>query len=148
MAQDATAVRRRPLEPFTLPAPQNHSIRADDGNLLMNFLDKNLPQTHDAIRGAQRTVRRAIERPHPLKQLAVALGAGDPLSMIDGPANAMAGVARTAKALPLDDASRMARAKEMGFTTDTYHGTTRVFDAFDPDLIGTSTDGGFYGKGV
>lgn len=43
-------------------------------------------------------------------------------------------IAKTAaRDLPMDQASRLARAKEMGFDTDTtwYHGTDKVFDAFD-----------------
>lgn len=43
----------------------------------------------------------------------------------------------TANALPMDQASRMARAREMGFDTDTtwYHGTSAQFDAFDPSKV-------------
>ena len=43
-------------------------------------------------------------------------------------------------ALPMDEASRMARAREMGFDTSrpVYHGTATDFRAFDPDRsIGT-----------
>ena len=43
--------------------------------------------------------------------------------------------------LPMDNASRMARADEMGFDTSrpVYHGTATDFDAFDPDrAIGTN----------
>lgn len=32
--------------------------------------------------------------------------------------------------LPMDEASRMQRAREMGFTVDAYHGTPRDFDSF------------------
>jgi len=41
--------------------------------------------------------------------------------------------------LPMDEASRMGRAKEMGFDTDLYHGTHADIDEFDPDMgdIGT-----------
>jgi hypothetical protein len=35
------------------------------------------------------------------------------------------------KTLPTDEASRMARAQEMGFDTDVYHGTGSDFDEFD-----------------
>lgn len=41
---------------------------------------------------------------------------------------------RAAPELPMDQASRLARAREMGFDTDQtwYHGTRQDFDAFDP----------------
>ena len=35
--------------------------------------------------------------------------------------------------LPMDEASRMARAREMGFDTDVYHGTNENITAFDPE---------------
>lgn len=35
--------------------------------------------------------------------------------------------------LPVDDASRMQRAKELGFTIAAYHGTGMKFDEFDPE---------------
>jgi hypothetical protein len=43
--------------------------------------------------------------------------------------------------LPMDEASRMARAKEMGFQTDVplYHGTDQAFAAFDPARQGAMT---------
>jgi hypothetical protein len=46
---------------------------------------------------------------------------------------------REAMGLPMDEASRMARAREMGFDTSMplYHGTAADFDAFDPSLAGT-----------
>jgi len=52
--------------------------------------------------------------------------------------------------LPMDEASRMARAKEMGFDTDTvyYHGTTDDFDEFSLDHFGKRGDPGLRGKGV
>lgn len=48
--------------------------------------------------------------------------------------------------LPMDQASRLARAKEMGFNTDMplYHGTTHEFDAFDPDAFRN----GMWGRGA
>lgn len=71
--------------------------------------------------------------------------------------------------LPMDEASRMARAREMGFDTSKvwYHGTgggkrfnapqdaegqtilaeRPLFDAFDDSMIGTANDPGHYGRG-
>lgn len=66
------------------------------------------------------------------------------------PAGALAsGAARTSKpsALPMDEASRMARAAEQGFTTDAYHGTgadIRSFDLQAPKVTG----GGLNDAGV
>lgn len=50
--------------------------------------------------------------------------------------------------LPMDYASRMARAKEMGFDVDNiyYHGTGSDFTEYDPLKFG-QTDGGWFGKG-
>ncbi len=57
-----------------------------------------------------------------------------------------AGVLRapTAKALPMDEAARLARAKEMGFDTSKtyYHGTKANIEAFDPNALGASTNAG------
>ena len=52
--------------------------------------------------------------------------------------------------LPMDTASRMARAKEMGFDVDTpmYHGTrAKNIKGFDDSLIGSVHDSGYYGRG-
>ena len=49
--------------------------------------------------------------------------------------------------LPMDEASRMARAGDMGFDTDAYHGTDRSFPAFDRGKFGEK-DSGWYGRGA
>lgn len=52
--------------------------------------------------------------------------------------------------LPTDEASRMARAREMGFDVDNpvYHGTrSEGIDAFRDDKIGSANDAGHYGRG-
>lgn len=49
--------------------------------------------------------------------------------------------------LPMDQASRMARAEEMGFSEAAYHGTDRDFSAFDSRRFGEK-DPGWYGRGV
>jgi hypothetical protein len=52
--------------------------------------------------------------------------------------------------LPMDEASRMARAREMGFDTETplYHGTDADFQAFDNGKIGTGSGAQAYGHGT
>jgi hypothetical protein len=52
--------------------------------------------------------------------------------------------AAVAKGLDMSQAGRMARAKEMGFDTDTvlYHGTQDAFDALIP------SENGAYGPGI
>jgi hypothetical protein len=53
--------------------------------------------------------------------------------------------------LPMDEASRMARAREMGFDVDTplYHGTPEVdFNEFDPEKFAAYGDPGLRGVGV
>lgn len=51
--------------------------------------------------------------------------------------------------MPMDEASRMQRARQMGFDTGNklYHGTDRAFSAFDPKKFGEK-DQGWYGRGV
>jgi hypothetical protein len=55
----------------------------------------------------------------------------------------------TGQAMPMDEASRMARAEGMGFDTGTplYHGTRKDFPAFDNNAART-TDHGWYGDGT
>ena len=43
--------------------------------------------------------------------------------------------------LPMDEASRMARAQEQGYTVDAYHGTKGDFGAFDMSRAGASDPG-------
>jgi predicted GNAT family acetyltransferase len=47
--------------------------------------------------------------------------------------------------MPMDVASRMARAREMGFDADAFHATTADFQAFDPMRRGSATDAGWFG---
>lgn len=56
---------------------------------------------------------------------------------------------QTGMDFPMDHASRMERAKTMGFDTGNklYHGTDRAFSAFDPKKFGEK-DAGWYGRGV
>jgi hypothetical protein len=54
------------------------------------------------------------------------------------------GMVRGAEALPMDEASRMARATEQGFTRDLYHGTN-VSGEFDQLL---PSEEGIVGKGI
>jgi hypothetical protein len=59
--------------------------------------------------------------------------------------------ANSPDSLPMDEASRLARAREMGFDTDAplYHGTNAPqFDQFDLSKMGSGTDWGFFGPGV
>jgi hypothetical protein len=62
----------------------------------------------------------------PDEQQIVRFGAGGP--------SLMAALGGKSDALPMDEASRMARALEQGYDTDAYHGTTKSFDEFDPSL--------------
>jgi hypothetical protein len=54
----------------------------------------------------------------------------------------------TGMEMPMDQASRMVRAQDMGFDTGTplYHGTGADFQAFDPAMIG-AREPGWYGSG-
>lgn len=59
----------------------------------------------------------------------VSIGEREGLQFLDH----LSGLLRAADDLPMDEASRMARAREMGFDVDTpmYHGTNADFEAFD-----------------
>jgi len=75
------------------------------------------------------------------------IGANDPSSQVMAPvAPLMAGEGRAIKALknvlPMDEASRMGRATEQGYTHDMYHGTRDAFNEFK-DAIKSGT----YGEG-
>jgi hypothetical protein len=66
-----------------------------------------------------------------------------------GPAGSLGAgpsMARKASALPMDEASRMARANEM-FPVEAYHATRRDFPAFENAKIGSNLDTGYYGTG-
>jgi hypothetical protein len=47
--------------------------------------------------------------------------------------------------LPMDEASRMARAEEMGFDTDAFHATRSDLQGFDPAKRGSQNDAGWFG---
>lgn len=57
-------------------------------------------------------------------------------------------IAKILRELPMDEASRMARAKKMGFDVDTpvYHGTDATFSEFkvDPYRLGKTLGPGVY----
>ena len=78
--------------------------------------------------------------------LQLAGGIGD----IFPPAMAVVGPMRAARAaskvdLPMDEASRAARAEEGGFKTDVFHGSTHDINAFDAELAGSYSD---FGPGI
>ena len=54
-----------------------------------------------------------------------------------------------AKGLDMSQEGRMQRAQEMGFDTENtfYHGTSKQFDEFSVDSIGSASDSGMFGKG-
>lgn len=82
------------------------------------------------------------------EQRAAAVGAA--LATMGGtsfgaPAGAIgAGPAVRRAALPMDEASRMARAAKQGYTTDAYHGTTSEFPAFRRVEGGNARGDGYY----
>jgi hypothetical protein len=61
-------------------------------------------------------------------------------------ANAAKPVSEGGLGLPSDNTATD-RAKAMGYDVDAYHGTTKDFPAFDPEMRGTATDKGWYGSG-
>lgn len=70
---------------------------------------------------------------------AMASGLGDTVGSVGKKA-----AKKVADALPMDEAARMARAKKLGFDTEKtyFHGTKADIDAFDPSVLGASTNAG------
>ena len=66
------------------------------------------------------------------------LGVGTPAAMLGAKGTVGAAGGKLGGALPMDEASRMARAREQGYTVDTYHGTGKpgfdVIEARQPAL--------------
>lgn len=114
-------------------ARPNHSIRADDGNLLMRFLDKAAPRVHDAIRGGQGALQRTLDaRPNsPFSQMAELVGLNDPMSLVEGPAQA---------------AGLLATAGKKGFKA--FHGSPHDFPKFSMGKIGTGEGMQAYSHGL
>jgi len=81
----------------------------------------------------------------------LAAAAAIPMMFAPGTVSQIKGVTKKiTDELPMDTASRMARAKEMGFDVDTpmYHGTrAKNIKGFDDSLIGSVHDSGYYGRG-
>lgn len=73
-----------------------HSIGPAPRNVLMDLLDRHAPRAYDAIRAGQRAVRPR-PGPNPFNALAKLAGLDDPLSMVEGPAAAVAPVARAGR---------------------------------------------------
>lgn len=72
-----------------------------------------------------------------------ALGAFNSVSDVI-PAMAALPALRRADDLPMDEASRMARAERLGYTTDAYHGTRSDFDEFSRIEGGNAYGPGYY----
>lgn len=80
-----------------------------------------------------------------MSNVLLSLYGGNAVSGLTKPRGALgAGAMKDAAPLPMDHASRMARAREMGFDVDVplYHGTQAQFDAFEPSKFGS------FGPGV
>mgnify|MGYP003143896368 CR=1 FL=1 len=78
--------------------------------------------------------------------LQVAGGIGDlipPVMAVVGPMRAARAASKVD--LPMDEASRAARAEEGGFKTDVFHGSTHDINAFDAELAGSYSD---FGPGI
>lgn len=102
----------------------------------------------DAWEGAQRTYLDAGNVPVPdaapgtrWSSNVDALNAAS-LAPMAGLGMRAAGMAGGAARLPMDDASRLARARDLGFDTSRplFHGTDKAFDAFDISKARTSTE--------
>ena len=58
------------------------------------------------------------------------------MGWMPGPMGALGTIAGKGAKLPMDEASRMQRARDMGFSKDLYHGTTADIEEFIPGDIG------------
>lgn len=123
--------------PVRLPGVSNApqaTIGPIQRSAVMQALDKYLPSVHDGVLAARRAVRP--REGDPFAKMVGLLGLTDGgLGIVDGPAAAAMPVARTVarkivRDLPLDEASRMARAREQGFDVDEplYRGLSRPFN--------------------
>jgi GNAT superfamily N-acetyltransferase len=99
--------------------------RGHDGLIMKNVVDG-----PDGVGVPQATTYAALRRNTVKSPLT-----GETLFSDTGKPSIFGSAAATAGELPMDPASRMARAKEMGFDTDTtwFHGTPEKFDAFSPE---------------
>src|SRR5690606_31267416 len=96
-------------------------------NTALNWLDA----TNRALQGYD--PRGALEPADILAPLGLSAAAA-PFAVRGAIGSAGGRLAASASDLPMDEASRLARAREMGFDTDRvlYHGTDETFTEFDP----------------
>jgi hypothetical protein len=138
---------RRGLEeaPSVIPADLNflNTMRSERGGAPVSDIQRALEGGHDSIDMGD-GVYIALKRGTVKSPLTGGTLFSDNKPSIFGGALATAG--EQPRVLPMDQASRMARAKEMGFDTDTplYHGTRNsdgVFDSFKPSQYGSLGEG-------
>src|SRR5690606_26717289 len=111
-------------------------LRAGSDSAL-NWLDA----TNRATQGYD--PRGALEDGDVLAPLGLA-GMGAPFAVRGALGSAGGRLAKSSSSLPMDEASRLARAREMGFDTDAtwYHATHRDFDEFDTNAAGSGANAG------
>lgn len=105
-----------------------------DNNLLSKLADPTSASVFDSL--SKRIQRRIAQAITGGEFTNLAMGATQPVGQIANPS-----IATAAKAsLPMDEASRMARAKEMGLTNRVFHGTRRDFPSFQVDSTDLAPD--------
>lgn len=100
------------------------------------------------VKAATYDAPKAFREGHPILG---AIAAASALPLAGMPFDAARSAMKRVDDLPMDQASRMARARDMGFDVDTplYHGTSETFDAFDPGRVGmASGNEGHIGRGI
>jgi hypothetical protein len=146
------APQLRPPDGLPSMRPYNPTLRERVGNAVYDFfVARGLPRMADQYRGTVMTAAdytpflgdamgaEEIGRAYDTgRYLDAALGTGGLLLGMVPVVGDAAG--RGLRRLPMDEASRMARAKAIGFEPGTWHhGTNRNVAAFDPGAIGSAT---------
>lgn len=122
----------------TQPGIFNPKVNRELGDIMFTGGRENLQHIVRELEALQAPPGGPVAPPAPVAPAAA--GSSPP----PGGPTPSAAVAASRGELPMDEASRMARAREQGFDTDQtlYHGTDASFDAFDPSA-GSSENGVF-----
>lgn len=137
---DAAQRRLEPVDhdPFS-SAPAPSSRAQEKFNKIADAFVAGAKNTIETPGRAMRegiTTDQAVDWAAPMAMGMIGMG---PVAAERGAVGAAGG--RIKQSLPMDEASRMARAKEMGFAVDEplYHGSGKSFSQFDPGKAGSAS---------
>ena len=123
---------------FNFPA----KVMRGEVPMFSEYEDGKVHYSPEMIQGANDTAGLAMTGAIGLPKPANSVGSGGGGKMMEPQATNVA----ERQALPMDQASRLARAREMGFDTDRvwYHGGDKDITAFDPNITDRKTGPGFW----